>query len=154
MRLTLLRSPAFPDPVADQGRHSLRFGLVVGAAVSDAIEHGYALNLPLRVVPGAGRPPLVTVDCAATPIESVKLAGDRSGDVIVPLYESRGARASARVRAGFAVSTVTVVDLLEDELTDPALAPTARVEDGEVVLELRPFQVVTLRFGRSVVTGP
>ncbi|MEP7053702.1 MAG: glycoside hydrolase family 38 C-terminal domain-containing protein [Actinomycetota bacterium] len=147
VRLTLLRAAQFPDPTADQGRHHLRFGLVVGASIGDAVEHGYAVNLPLRVVPGPPAMPLLTVDNAAVAVESLKLAEDRSGDVVVRLYESRGGRALTRVRPNFAVRGVTVVDLLEDELRESDLAPISRVEGSDVLLELRPFQVVTLRFG-------
>ena len=48
VRLRLLRAPRFPDPETDQGRHVFCFALVPGAAVADAAEAGYALNLPLR----------------------------------------------------------------------------------------------------------
>jgi alpha-mannosidase len=39
VRLTLLRAPRFPDPIADQGRHRSRFGIVVGATIGDAVAH-------------------------------------------------------------------------------------------------------------------
>lgn len=44
-----------------------------------------------------GIDPLVIVDNPAIVVESVKLAEDRSGDVVVRLYESRGAPAKASV---------------------------------------------------------
>ncbi|MEO6711916.1 MAG: glycoside hydrolase family 38 C-terminal domain-containing protein, partial [Mycobacteriales bacterium] len=149
VRLTLLRAPRFPDPVADQGRHRLRFGLVVGASVADAVEHGYAINLPLRVVPGSRAEALVTIENPAVVVEALKLADDRSGDVIVRLYESRGGRAHTRVRANFAVRGYTVVDLLEDELRDQALAPVSTEIDDGLFLQLRPFQIVTVRIARG-----
>ena len=46
-------------------------------------------------------------------VEAVKLAGDRSGDVIVRLYESRGARAEATVTLSDGAATVVATDLLE-----------------------------------------
>ena len=66
---------------------------------------GYALNLPLRLVSGgAATPgPLVTADGDGVAIEAVKLADDRSGDVVVRLYESLGGRAETRLRAAFPV---------------------------------------------------
>ena len=78
-------------------------------------------------------------------VEAVKLADDGSGDVVVRLYESLGARGSATVLAGFEHTGVEAVDLLERPL------PTAGVEvvDGGVTLALRPFQVLTLRFARA-----
>ena len=43
----------------------------------------------------------------------MKLADDRTGDVVVRLYESRGGRAEARLSAGFPVASGSVTDLLE-----------------------------------------
>lgn len=144
VRLSLVRAPHSPDPQADQGKHKFTYALLPGAAIADAVSHGYALNLPLRTVDGgtASVEPLVTVDNPAVIVEAVKLADDESGDVVVRLYESRGGRASALVRTGFPLSGATVVDLLERPLEPASL------DDGAVSLSLRPFQVLTLRLAR------
>ncbi|MFJ8335829.1 alpha-mannosidase [Streptomyces sp. NPDC094437] len=143
VRLSLLRSSRFPDPDADQGTHRLRYALVIGADVADAVREGYHLNLPERVLPGsASVAPLVAVDHAGVVVEAVKLADDRSGDVVVRLYEAHGVRARARLSAGFPFTSVGVTDLLERPLEDPA---SHHVTDGEVQLTLRPFQILTLR---------
>ena len=113
-----------------------------GATIADAVAGGYALNLPLRVVAGgsSAAQPLVTTDGEGVAIEAVKLADDRSGDVIVRCYESLGGRADAVLRPGFAVSDAELVDLLEDPIRD--LAPAG---DGFAV-RVRPFEIVTVRF--------
>lgn len=102
VRLSLVRAPRVPDPEADQGMHRFTYALLPGATIEDAIAEGYALNLPLRVA-DADRSiePLVSSDNPAVTIEAVKLADDRSGDVIVRLYESHGGRAHATLRTGF-----------------------------------------------------
>lgn len=174
VRLSLVRAPLFPDPQADQGRHRLRVALRPGASIGDAVTEGYAFNLPARTVRGGhGAPPLVSVTGAGVVVEAVKLAEDRSGDVVVRLYESLGARTRARVTAGFEASGVVATDLLERPLDDgPALDVTAggagpggaaaanlSGSDGpasapstpsalSAAFELRPFQIVTLRFAR------
>jgi alpha-mannosidase len=80
-------------------------------------------------------------------VEAVKLAEDRSGDLVVRVYESLGGRATALVRVGAAVGEPCVSDLLEDPLDDEALRPRVlATAPGSATLELRPFQVVTLRF--------
>ncbi|KRE58955.1 glycoside hydrolase family 38 C-terminal domain-containing protein [Phycicoccus sp. Soil748] len=147
VRLSLLRAPQSPDPVADLGVHRLRYAVVPGAGIADAIREGYRVNLPLRVVRGSGEvvEPLVSVDGGGVVVEAVKLADDGSGDVVVRLYESLGARSSAIVSAGFEFDGVEAVDLLERPLET---AGVERVEGG-VRLALRPFQVVTLRFARG-----
>ncbi|MFD5815843.1 alpha-mannosidase [Streptomyces sp. NPDC127038] len=134
VRLTLLRAPHSPDPETDLGTHRFTYALLPGAGVGDAVAEGLALNLPLRraAVPALG--PLVSVDDPAVTVESVKLAEDRGGDVVVRLYESRGGRARARLTAGFPVARAEVTDLLERPLHE---APPE--------IELRPFQILTLR---------
>ena len=71
----------------------------------------------------------------------MKLAEDGSGDVVVRLYESLGARAVGTLSAGFDFETVRRTDLLERTI-DPELV----LLDGDVRLDLRPFEIVTLRF--------
>lgn len=55
VRLSLLRAAHSPDPHADRGPQHFRHTLRPGADVADAISEGYALNLPLRAGPAAGR---------------------------------------------------------------------------------------------------
>jgi alpha-mannosidase len=149
VRLSLLRAPRFPDADADRGVHRLRYGLVVGGTLADAIAAGYAVNLPLRPTTGAGIAPLVTVDGEGVVVEAVKLAEDRSGDLVVRMYEALGGRAVATVRVDAAIGEPSVVDLLEDPLEDVALRPNVlETTPRAAVVELRPFQVVTLRFPR------
>ncbi|HET7800855.1 MAG TPA: glycoside hydrolase family 38 C-terminal domain-containing protein [Humibacillus xanthopallidus] len=145
VRLSLLRAPAYPDPEADQGRHRLRVGLVVGAGIPDAVREGYRINLPPREVVGASAPePVVRLEGSeAVVVEAVKLAEDRSGDVVVRLYEAHGGRARARLVPGFEAHEIVETDLLER----PLAQPTALV-DADGTLALRPFQLVTLRLRR------
>jgi alpha-mannosidase len=149
VRLSLLRSPHSPDPQADRGRHGFSYGLAVGVDVGGAVAAGYAFNLPLR--PGgsapAGGPALVDTGNPDLVVEAVKLADDRSGDVVVRLYESRGGTARGLLRTGFPVASVQEVDLLENPY-EPA-RPLAADPDGGLPLELRPFQILTLRLRRA-----
>ncbi|OKK22358.1 alpha-mannosidase [Streptomyces sp. CB00455] len=148
VRLSLLRAPRYPDPETDQGTHTLRYSLAPGADIGDAVREGHALNLPERTLTGAGPvAPLVAVDDDAVVVEAVKLAEDRSGDVIVRLYESRGGRASATLTAGFPVTAAVESDLLERPLRGSAVAAPAA--DGATALTLRPFQIVTVRLHRA-----
>jgi alpha-mannosidase len=144
VRLTLLRAPHSPDPRTDQDQHRFSYALVPGAGVREAADAGYALNLPLRVTAQTpGVRPVVDVDGPAVRVEAVKLAEDRSGDVIIRMYEAEGGRARTAVRPGFACRAGQVVDLLERPLRDIA------VEDGVFRLSLRPFEIVTLRLRRD-----
>ncbi|WP_026874235.1 alpha-mannosidase [Jiangella gansuensis] len=148
VRLSLLRAPRYPDPETDQGIHTLRYALVPGASIGDAVREGYAINLPARTVPGAGSAvePLVRVDGDGVVVSAVKLADDRSGDVVVRLYEARGGRATATLTAGFAVESADETDLLERPVEPDAVVGT---EGGAVSLRMRPFQIVTVRLRRA-----
>ncbi|UGY93986.1 alpha-mannosidase [Streptomyces gobiensis] len=148
VRLSLLRAPRYPDPETDQGTHRLRFALVPGAGIGDAVREGHRINLPERTVQG-GNPvePLVTVDSDQVVVAAVKLAEDRAGDVIVRLYESHGGRATATLTPGFPVGPVTATDLLERPRPQDAGAYEVSA-DGTVRLSLRPFQILTLRLSR------
>ena len=146
VRQSLLKAPLYPDPEADQGRHKFTTLVHAGAGIADAVAAGYRANLPARVVAAAGPvAPLVRVDGDGVLVESVKLAEDRSGDVVVRLYEALGGRAEARVHADFDCREVVVTDLLEREL---APVGGSAAGDAGIPVQLRPFEVRTLRFRR------
>ncbi|RXZ67336.1 alpha-mannosidase [Agromyces albus] len=148
VRQSLLRAPLFPDPKSDQGRHRLRTSVGIGTDVLDAVGEGYRLNLPLRLVEDASAvAPLVRSDSPSIVVESVKLAEDRSGDLIVRVYEARGARAVGTVTAGCEVSGIVETDLLERAAAEPAAL--VGVDGASAQLRLRAFQLVTLRFRRN-----
>ena len=149
IRLSLLRAPAYPDPQTDRGRHRIEYALVLDAGVPDAVREGWAMGVGERVVTGgAAVDPLVTCSNPDVVVSAVKLAEDRSGDVIVRCYESLGGRAATTIGLAAPYRSVEVVDLLED--ADPEVAELAPIEaaaDG-VRLRVGPFQIVTLRFRR------
>jgi alpha-mannosidase len=149
LRLSVVRAPRSPDPTADQGAHRMTYAIVPGATIADAVAEGYALNLPLRVRHGnvGDTTSLVGLDGDAAAIEAVKLADDRSGDVVIRVYESLGGRATTRLRAAFPIAGAEVVDLLERELPDGTLPVDP--DDGSIPLTLRPFQVLTVRLRRG-----
>ncbi|MFR9673408.1 alpha-mannosidase [Streptomyces sp. TR02-1] len=147
VRLSLLRAPRYPDPETDQGRHRMRYALLPGAGILDAVREGHGINLPERVVPGSGREsaPLVDVEGEQVVVETVKLAEDRSGDLVLRLYEALGARARTRLGIGVAVRGCAETDLLERPLDPTGAVVDAALHDGTVDVALRPFQILTLR---------
>ncbi|GGJ90315.1 alpha-mannosidase [Streptomyces camponoticapitis] len=152
VRLSLLRSPHSPDPGADRGRHSFSYALLAGAGIEESIAGGYALNLPLRPAPALARA-LVEIDTTDVVVESVKLADDRGGDIVVRLYEACGGAVSARLSAGFPLATAHDCDLLERPYREPARPDqeVARVAgEDSVDLGFRPFQIRTLRLRPAV----
>lgn len=140
VRLSLLRAPRYPDPETDQGEQTHRYAFVIGAGVEHATASGLAMNLPIREVTGSPVPPVVEASDGML-VSAVKLAADRSGDLIVRVYEPYGRRASGSVVFGQAVSAVSAVSLIEDGTFEEL----PLVDRREVVLTLTPFEVRTLR---------
>lgn len=141
--LSVLRAPLFPDPHADQGIHTMRFRVRPGAGIREAIVEGNRLNTPLRTV-AAALPvePLVNVVSESVIVETIKLADDGSGDVILRCYESEGRRGRVSIEPRFDTVGWQRTDLLE------TAEPGAPAGDSTVDLDLRPFEIVTLRFRR------
>ena len=83
---------------------------------------------------------------ASLRIQTLKLAEDQSGDVIVRLYESEGVRGEGTVVVPGA-KDIVAVDLLERELTEESVLhyQAQRADGDRITIAARPFQIVTLR---------
>ncbi len=145
VRFSLLRAPLFPDPETDQGEHLLRFRIAPGASIGDAVALGYDLANPVRAVVAAGPiSPIVTSSDPAVVVETVKLAEDGSGDLVVRLYESRGGRAHTTLTLDGTASAIESTDLLERALPDEPSGAGSSIE-----LPFRAFQLRTIRFRQA-----
>ncbi len=153
IRLTLLRSPTYPDPEADQGEHRFAYSLLPhsGRWGTETIRQAYALNDPLRLYAAAAPAPeptqepmngpdnsLVAVDRPHVVIETVKQAEDGRG-FIVRLYECMRQRAEVTLSCGVALAAVYQTNLLEEE--EQKLAHT----QNSVTFPIKPYQIITLR---------
>ena len=105
------------------------------------------MNLELRSHKGATAvEPIIAIERANVVVESVKLAEDGSGDLIVRLYEGLGTRTSTSITANFEYQSVSLVNLLEEEM--PSQSDLVAKSTGEIQLSMRPFKIATLRFKR------
>jgi alpha-mannosidase len=148
MRLSLLRAPGWPDPESDQGVNRFAYALFPHAGdlrEAGVIAEAEAFNLPLtavRATPAAGNRParasVVRVDRPNVTVEAVK-KGDREDALVVRLCEVWGARGRVRVTVDQPVHRAVRTDLLERDLTALPIA------SGTVELDLRPFEIVTLK---------
>jgi alpha-mannosidase len=144
MRLSILRSPKMPDPTADMGKHTFRYGLMPHTGTfqeAGVIASGYDFNVPLLVQTSGQKDAKVSffqIDQPGVIIDTVKKAED-SDAVIVRLYEAFGCKQSAVLTSSLPVASVARCNLLE--VQDDLLA-----WNGKLGLELTPFQIVTLKF--------
>lgn len=152
LRLSLLKAPTWPDPLADRGEHHFSYALYPHAGPPTSggvIAAAHSLNAPLRIqqiVPGdeptrtlPARHSLLEVDDPGVVVAALKPADDGNGS-IVRLYEAFGGRRRIRLQSP-GTTHAERVDLLEDPLDGAPLT----VADEQIELELRPFELVTLR---------
>ncbi|MBR3019050.1 MAG: alpha-mannosidase [Clostridia bacterium] len=144
--LSLLRAPVFPDPEADQGHHQFVYayrawnGPLEAGGVQEAAD---ALNDPLITVPGVCESlRVLDVDCPSVVVESVKLAEDGSGDMIVRLFESMGGSRKTLCRPPVPFTSARQCSLAEEN--DEPLSIT----DQAFKLSFRPFEIITVRLSK------
>jgi alpha-mannosidase len=142
--VSLLRAAKYPDPVQDHGRHRVTISVLPhGPGLHDVLAAADALQHPLRAVAGGTAEqlpaPVVSVGHPGVLVSAVKRADDGSGDLIVRLAETCGARVQVPVRTPVRVAEASPCNLLEEPLRGLDVA------DGFVNLTLRPFELVTLR---------
>jgi alpha-mannosidase len=142
--ISLLKSPLYPDPLADEGEH--RFTYSVLPHPGDWTEAGvtreaFLLNSPLVAAVNEGAPSeygFVMVEGVELGVGSLKRVEDGRG-VILRLYEPHGARGPVTLRFASGVERAEKVNLLEEP------EGTLEVRGDEVLLDVRPFEVLTLR---------
>ena len=132
-----------PDFAADQGQHSFTYAFTAweGPFIdAPVVQEAYALNVMPLVTPGTGPDfSAFVVDEPNVFIDVVKRAEDRSGDLILRLYEAKKADTTATLAINIPVKEVQLCDMLENP------TETLKVEDGCVQLHFGTFQVKTLR---------
>lgn len=128
--LTLLRSPVFPDPLADEGPHRFTYALMPHEGdwrTSGVREAAHALNTPLPFLPttnlATGVYAPLRVKGLASSLAALKPAEDGDG-LILRLYEPNGARGAITVTPAPGWALSSPISLLEVPLeTAPSLTP-------------------------------
>lgn len=169
LRLSLLRSPRWPDSTADIGVHEFTYSLYPhegGWREGDVVRQGFELNQPLTVYATTthdGIHPstasLLEVQSQYGIVDAIKISED-SGGAIIRLYESGGGREQVELvfpskaeelkqacgeapadGPGRSAVKVTETSLMEQPVENPQLS----VNGGTVTRTLTPYEVVTLK---------
>ena len=148
MKLSLLRSPTWPDPLADRGRHEFTYSLYPHAgswSEGQVVNRGQELNQPLitRILDKhKGLLPLLHsffgVEAKGVILDAIKLAEDGSG-LIFRLYEANGKAETAALRFFRAAKHATATDLLENEI-----GPLT-IKNDRLDLSFRAFEIKTIK---------
>lgn len=145
--LSLLKSPIYPDPEADQGEHEFTYSLYLheGAfSASDVVEQSYVVNNPPVAVPVSGRGKLpqelslVSSSMSSFMIETVKEEEDGDG-IIIRGYETKNIKGKTKLSFGFDIASASLVGICEDEIA------RLQVKNNTIELSVDPYEIITVR---------
>ncbi len=157
LRLTLLRSPKWPDAEADMGHHHFHYALYPHAGTwKDAltVRHGYEYNYPLTAVVTTAHPGTLPASHSFASVEpdnvvltAVKKAEDANG-LIFRVYEWAGKETTAEFHVPPGATGATVTNLMET----PEGSPLPVV--GDVVrAPIHPYEILTIRVDYPATCG-
>src|SRR5215469_638778 len=148
LRLSLLRSPIWPDPHADEGLHEFTYSLYPHAGNSkDAltVRRGYELNYPLlarQEEPHTGSLP-ERYAFLQLPAENVVLTAAKKAEdddaLILRFYEWAGKETDIILRPSAAVESASETDLMERP-TQPL-----PLKDDIITVRTKPYEIKTLK---------
>ncbi len=153
LRLTLLRSPSWPNPEADRGCHEFTYALYPHKGSwqkAHTVRRGYELNLPLQPIllpamrenidshlPPVGR--LLDLSDENLILMAFKQSEDCPNKWILRCYECHGEEAELKLQSDVGLEIVESVNLLEQPVDMPELSP-----DGQI-LRISPWKIVSFK---------
>ena len=149
LRLTLLRSPVWPDPNADRGHHHFSFALYPHASdwkQAMTVRHGYNFNYKLKamqVEAHTGALPAEHSFVGVTPDDVVLTAMKKAEDshaLVFHLYEWAGKGGNIQLRVPPGATGAVETNLMEKP--EGAVLP---VEGDHVTVHFRPYEIVAVR---------
>jgi alpha-mannosidase len=156
LRITLLRSPKWPDPEADMGHHHFHYALYPHAGTwKDAltVRHGWEYNYPLTAVvttAHAGTLPAEHSFASVAPenvvLTAVKKAEDANG-LIFRVYEWAGKASTVEFHVPPGATGATVTNLMETPEGGPLVVTGDVVKaPGDIVrAKIGPYEILTIR---------
>jgi alpha-mannosidase len=148
LRLSLLRSPTWPDPEADRGHQHFTYALYPHAGdwkQALTVRHGYDYNYTLRglqVMAHAGSMPasysFVTVKPENVVLTAMKKAED-SNALIFRVYEWAGRSANVEIHVPAGATGATVTNLLEKPEGN-----ALPISNDTVTAPITPYEILTV----------
>ncbi|UWZ84562.1 alpha-mannosidase [Occallatibacter riparius] len=149
LRLSLLRSPKWPDPEADMGHHHFRYALYPHAGTwkdANTVRRGYEYNYPLTAVvttAHAGALPaqhsFASVSSPNVVLTALKKAEDTNG-LIFRVYEWAGKGSDVEFHVPPGATGATITNMMEAPEGQPI-----PVQGDVVKAPIHPYEILTLR---------
>src|SRR6202167_5459801 len=150
LRLSLLRSPTWPDPDADREHHHFAYSLYPhGGDWKKAltVRRGYEFNTKLKAVP-------VSQHICASPVEK-SFAGANAENVVLTavkktedgsallfrFYEWAGKTSEVQLTVPAGATSATLTNLMEQ----PEGSPLAVTRDSKITVSIHPYEIVSFR---------
>ena len=156
LRLSLLRSPEWPDPHADEGHHEFTYSLYPhGGNWKEAltIRQGYELNyhllaLPVGIHQGTNAPVQSFVQVLSDNIivTALKKSEDENA-LTLRFYEWAGKGGDVRIGLPSGAQSASETDLMEKP------SGSLSVADGKVVVPTKPYEIKTIQVKFSGMSG-
>jgi alpha-mannosidase len=147
LRLSLLRSPEWPDPHADEGHHEFTYSLYPhGGGWKDAltIRRGYELNYKLTSLAFGKHPGTLAADHSflqAQPdnviVTALKKAEDENA-LVLRYYEWAGKEGDVAIELPPGAESAAETDLMERTTV------SIPIRDGGVTLHTKPYEIKTI----------
>lgn len=153
MRLTLLKSPNYPDETADYGIHEFTYSLYTHDGIyynSNLLKHADDLNRPLlskeirtnnnidknnkfpysfaKIIKGNSR------------LEVIKKAENNPNKIILRFFEPYGGKDKVKVKLAEKAKNAETVNLIENEVED-----SVKYKENTLNFEMDPFEIKTIK---------
>ena len=157
LRLSLLRSPDYPDPHADEGPHDFTYSLYPHGGTwqkAMTIRRGYEVNektIWRQIEKHQGSLPAEHSFVQVSPENVVLTAVKRAEDddaLILRFYEWSGKETDVKLQLPTVVQSAELADLMERRIT------RLPVHDREITVHTKPYEIMTVKARiASVSTG-
>jgi alpha-mannosidase len=155
LRLSLLRSPEWPDPHADEGHHEFTYSLYPhggGWKGALTVRRGYELNYKLIDLPfgkhqGALAPEhsFLQAEPNNVTVTALKKAEDDNA-LVLRFYEWAGREGEVKLQLPPGAESASETDLMERPIAN------LPVQNGGVTLRTKPYEIKTIKVQYSAVT--
>jgi alpha-mannosidase len=148
LRLSLLRSPEWPDPHADEGLHEFTYSMYAHPGTwreAETVRRGYELNYDLLAVGTAKHPGAMKEEHSFFEVQAdnvvmtaIKKAED-DGSLILRFYEWAGKESDVKIVLPVGAQSASETDLMERPVGELG------VPGGVVAVHTKPYEIKTIR---------